>query len=290
MKQVIHFPHLTCIVFLFCTLSVLPASAMKIKATTTGSYCADFSTIAPPDSLTALSIFADRKALIKVYCNATGVMIQLVSADELTQRQWLFNGLTVFVDPMGKGKKRYSLVFPSVRTMRHAAMSLSDQNGNDSGQTQPANIDSSQANNQPPQGITNQELRKLIQQFDENGATLNIDAVSSFAGTSLAKVTVAANHQLCYNVILPYALFNIPNLSPQFISVGVLSEFVLPQRNGGTNNDTGESEGGHRGGGMRGGGMGGMRGGMSRYNGGMTGFGDLQKTIEGWIQVTVENK
>jgi hypothetical protein len=41
---------------------------------------------------------------------------------------------------------------------------------------------------------------------------------------------------------------------------------------------------------MRGGGMGGMRGGMSRYNGGMTGFGDLQKTIEGWIQVTVENK
>jgi hypothetical protein len=268
---------------------------MKIKATTTGSYCTDFSTIASPDSLTALSMFADGKALIKVYYNVTGVMIQLVSADALTQKKWLFNGLTVFVDPMGKGKKRYSLAFPSIRMMRHTAMTLSDQNGNDPNQAQSGNMDSTQDNNQPPQGVASPEFGTLIQQFDENGATLNIDGVSSFAGTSLAKVSVAANHLLCYNVILPYSLFNIPNLSPQFISVGILSEFVLPQRNGGSNNDMAEGygEGGHRGGGMRGGGMGGMRGGMggmSRYNGGMMGSDELQKTIEGWIQVTVENK
>jgi len=287
MKRLIHFPHLMCIVFLFCTLTVLPASAMKIKATTTGSYCADFSTIASPDSLTALSMFADGKALIKVYYNATGVMIQLVSADALTQKNWLFNGLTVFVDPMGKGKKRYSLAFPSIRMMRHAAMSLNDPN-----QAQSGNMDSTQENNQPPQGAANHEFGTLIQQFDETGATLNIDGVSSFAGTSLAKVSVAANHLLCYRVILPYSLFNIPDLSPQFISVGILSEFVLPQRNDGSNNDMeeGRGEGGRRGGGMRGGGMRGGIGGMSRFNGGMTGFGDLQKTIEGWIQVTVENK
>jgi hypothetical protein len=149
----------------------------------------------------------------------------------------------------------------------------------------------------------------IVQKINLHGAMLDIDGDTLFAGTSLAKVSLIDNQRICYTIKLPYSIFHKKDLKPENVSVGILSEFSLPQiSNGGPGGGMG-GPGGDMGG--PGGGMGGPGGDMGGPGGGMGGPGDdmggpggmsstkgnsqnrssqMQQPIKGWIQISVAHQ
>jgi hypothetical protein len=274
----------------------------KIKLETPSQFCSDFGTIATPDSATALASFADDKLLIRAFNNPTGFYLQLVAANDPTQQKLLSNGLTVYIDPTGKGKDRYAVIFPS-------AMSLRQQNGQggfmpprDQQQMQPGQ---EQEGQNKPRRSRRPDPTQQIQQINLKGALFDIDGDSRAVGIEWVKLTVTPNQKICYNIKLPYSVFNLNKILPKQLSIGVLSEFSLPQgmqgsAMGGPGGGMGGPGGGMGGpgGGMGGpgGGMGGPDGGMGGPGGGMrpnssgskSGYSDMSKPIKGWIQLILE--
>lgn len=269
----------------------------KIKLVTQSQYCADFATVAAPDSSTILSSFADDKALVRIFNNPTGFYIQLIAADDQTQQKLLFNGLTVYIDPTGKGKDKYAVIFPSM-------MSLRQKNGQgDMTPPERQQSDQQEANQggdqNQPKGSRRPDPAKMVQQINLQGATFDIDGDSRAVGIEWVKLTITPNHQICYNIKLPYSVFSLKNPPLEFLSIGLLSEFSLPQ---GMQSGSGGGMGGPGGGmGGPGGGMGGPGGGMGGPGGGMGGpgmgqssdksksmFADMGKPVKGWIQVKLD--
>jgi hypothetical protein len=291
-------------------------SAKKIQQSVRSTFCPDLSTIGIPDSVQIFTPFAEGKALIRVYSNDAGIRVQLVAADDATQQKWLFNGLTVYIDPTGKGKDKYAMIFPSAMSLGRQSGGLSmgdglqppppETGGEQDLSGSPARPDTLRGPHPPRPG---HDVSAVVQKMNLKGATLDIDGDTRFAGTSIARVTLTPDRRMCYNVTMPYEIFEIKNLKPDAVSVGILSEFVLPQ---GMSGSGGGMDGGPGGGGMGGpgggmggpggggpgGGMGGGPGGGMGHRGGGMGFGssgqsgptvsaDLKRPVKGWIQVII---
>ncbi|MDP4202061.1 MAG: hypothetical protein Q8861_05155 [Bacteroidota bacterium] len=290
---------LACIAFAGC-LSV--SVYAKAKLVTQSQYCADFASVTPPDSSAMFSSFADGKVLIRAFNNPTGFYIQLVAADEQTQQKLLVNGMTVYVDPTGKEKDKYAVIFPSMMSLRQQM----GQTGMNQEETRPQLQDAGQE-----QGTQNQlsprrpDPSKMVQQINLKGATFDIDGDSRAVGIEWVKLTITPNQKICYNIKLPYSVFNLKNSSPEFLSIGLLSEFSLPQgmQSGGGMGGPGGGIGGPGGGmGGPGGGMGGPGGGMGGPGGGMGApggmgqssgnarsmFAEMGKPVKGWIQTKLD--
>ena len=319
-----HLKLTTALTLIVCLLSVLPVTAKKKIAVTGSTLCSDLTAVNTPDSaaLSMFSIFADGKALVKVYNNPDGIKIQLVAADELTQQKWFFNGLTVYIDPTGKEKDKYAIIFPSaISSQQQGQQPGTDMQRREQGDApQPGMMpdpQQDQAQSQdtarragPPnfKGVPRQpDPTRIVQQMNMKGAMFDVDGDSRFAGISLAKLTVTDKKQICYNITLPYAIFEIKNLSPEFMGIGILSEYVqqqMPEGPGGGGGMGGPGGGmGGPGGGMGGpgGGMGGPGGGMGGPGGGMmsdqsssrksssdTRSSEMKKPVKGWIQAKLE--
>ncbi len=260
----------------------------KPKLITQSKYCADFATVAIPDSSTMLTSFADGQALIRAFNNPTGFYLQIEAADESTQQKLLFNGLTVYIDPNGKGKDKYAVIFP-------AMMSLRQQMGpggmNLGGEQPPAFQDQG---GQSQKGPRRPDASQLVQQINLKGATFDIDGDSRAVGIEWVKLSITSNQKICYNIKLPYSIFNLKNGPSAFLSIGLLSEFTLPQGMQGNSGGMGGPGGGMGGpgGGMGGpgGGMGGPGGGMGmRSNNARSSFTNMGKPVKGWIQIELEN-
>ena len=298
---------LACIAFAGC-LSV--SVYAKTKLVTQSQYCADFASVTPPDSSTMFSSFADGKVLIRAFNNPTGFYIQLLAADEQTQQKLLVNGLTVYVDPTGKEKDKYAVIFPSMMSLRQQM----GQTGMNQEEARPQMQDANQE-----QGTQSQrrdprrpDPSKMVQQINLKGATFDIDGDSRAVGIEWVKLTITPNQKICYNIKLPYSVFNLKNSSPELLSIGLLSEFSLPQGmpSGGGMGGPGGGMGGPGGGmGGPGGGMGGPGGGMGGPGGGMGGpgggmgapggmgqssgnarsmFAEMGKPVKGWIQTKLD--
>ena len=311
----------------FFVCGVLSVDA-KPKVVTVSTYNADLNAIGTPDSLMSLASFADGKVWIKVYHNADGVKIQLIANDEMTQQKLLMNGLTVYIDPTGKEKDKYAVIFPSAMSLMKQRMQAGGlmqppgQGGEPMpgmipGQGQAPGLDGTQG-----QPNANQDPRRrkpdpsgIAQQMNMKGAMFDVDGDSRFAGISLAKLTITDTKQICYNITLPYSIFEIKNLAPAFVGIGVLSEYVQMQMpegapGGGMGGPPGGGMGGSPGGGMGGGsggmgggpggGMGGPGGGMGGPPGGGMGgasrqggskdstSSEMKKAVKGWIQAKLE--
>ncbi|MBB3186379.1 hypothetical protein [Microbacter margulisiae] len=296
MKKVSYFQRTCMLVVMLTTLSVFTLSAKKVKLSATSTFYSDLSNVPTPDStLAGFTTFADGKALIKVFTNDTGLNIQLTAKDETTQQKWLFNGLTIYVDPTGKGSDKYAMVFPSLMSLgRPDMMRQSQQTDNPTPQT----------GQRPP--FQGPDMQMMAQRINSTGATFDVNGDTIFAGPSLAEVTLINPHQLCYNIKLPYSIFHKQNLNPEHLSIGIVSEFKFPQRQGDNRGNMGGpgggmgGPGGDMGGpgmggpGMGPGGMGGP-GGMNGFGPGMSGgqrnksdrFSDMQQPVKGWIEITV---
>ena len=293
MKNIHYFRCIISLVVMLYALSTFTASAKKIKPFTTSTYCPDLTDTITPDSVAikSFSAFADEKALIKVYTNDSGLKIQLIAADGLTQQTWLFNGLTVYVDPTGKGSDKYAMIFPSAMSLGRPKMLPDNQNQ----EQQPGIPPSSNSNdlssseiNHGQQPNRHPDISLIVQKINLHGAMLDIDGDTLFAGTSLAKVSLIDNQRICYTIKLPYSIFHKKDLIPGNISVGILSEFSLPQR---SNEGPGGGMGGP-GGDMGGPGddMGGP-GGMSSTKGNSQNRSpQMQQPIKGWIQIAVAHQ
>jgi uncharacterized membrane protein YgcG len=293
MKNVHYVQRTFSIVVMLYALSAFTVSAKKIKSFATSTYCSDLTDTITPDSVAVKSFtaFADEKALIKVYTNDSELKIQLIAADEKTQQTWLFNGLTVYVDPIGKGSDKYAMIFPSVMSLGRPKMLPDNHEQQPNAATQdPTSGDlSSQGSDQGQQANHHPDISLIVQKMNLKGAMLDIDGDTIFAGTSLAKVSLIANQKIYYTIKLPYSIFKKKNLKPENISVGLLSEFSFPQRLTGGSGDMGGGPGGGMGG--PGGGMGGPGGGMSIKQGDSHNFfSQMQQPIKGWIQVSVTHQ
>jgi hypothetical protein len=285
MKNVHYVRRIISIVVMLYALSAFTVSAKQIKELATSTYCSDLTDTITPDSVAikSFSAFADGKALIKVYTNDSELKVQLIAADEMTQQTWLFNGLTVYVDPTGKGSDKYAMTFPSAMSLGHPKMLPDNQNQEQQPGAAPPNSDdlSSPEPNQGQQPNRRPDISLIIQKMNLKGAALDIDGDTLFAGTSLAKVSLIDNQRLCYTIKLPYSIFNKKNLNPENISVGILSEFSLPKGNMG-------GPGGGMGG--PGGGMGGPGGMPSMQRNSQNRFSHMQQPIKGWIQISVAHQ
>jgi hypothetical protein len=292
---------LTCIAFA-CCLSV--STYAKTKLVAQSQFCADFTTVTPPDSSTIFSSFADGKILIRAFNNPNGFFIQLVAADEQTQQKLLFNGMTVYVDPTGKEKDKYAVIFPSMMSLRQQSGQTGMNQEEARSQLQDANQGQGAQNQQ--RGPKRPDPSKMVQQINLKGATFDIDGDSRAVGIEWVKLSITPNQKICYNIKLPYSVFNLKNSSPEFVSIGLISEFSLPQgmQSGGSMGGPGGGMGGPGGGmGGPGGGMGGPGGGMGGPGGGMGGpgggmgqssgnarsmFAEMGKPVKGWIQTKLD--
>ncbi|MTK53136.1 hypothetical protein [Paludibacter sp.] len=300
MNKTHYFRTLICIIVAGC-LSV--SAYAKTKLVAQSQYCADFASVTPPDSSTMFASFADGKVLIRAFNNPTGFFIQLVAADEQTQQKLLFNGMTVYVDPTGKEKDKYAVIFPSMMSLRQQT----GQAGMNQEETrpQPQDAGQEQGNQSQQRGPRRPDPSKMAQQINLKGATFDIDGDSRAVGIEWVKLTITPNQKICYNIKLPYSVFNLKNSSSEFLSIGLLSEFSLPQgmQSGGGMGGPGGGMGGPGGGmGGPGGGMGGPGGGMGGPGGGMGGpggmgqnsgnarsmFAEMGKPVKGWIQTKLD--
>ncbi|MBP1640401.1 MAG: hypothetical protein H6Q17_1984 [Bacteroidetes bacterium] len=306
MKTKHHLQKLACIA-LACSFPLFAHA--KIKLETQSQFCPDFTTVATPDSSTLFMSFANDKMLIRAFNNATGFYIQLVATDDPTQQKLLFNGLTVYIDPTGKGKDRYAVIFPSLMSLRQQSGPGGLTPSMDQPQIQPNQGGQGQDDQNQSRGPRRPDPTQQVQQINLKGALFDIDGDSRAVGIEWVKLTTTSNHKICYNIKLPYSIFNLKNSATGLLSIGLLSEFSLPQGmqsgSGGGMGGPGGGMGGPGGGmGGPGGGMGGPGGGMGGPGGGMGGLGggmdqstsgskstssEMGKPIKGWIQVKLES-
>jgi hypothetical protein len=298
--------YLKTLIYIVLICGLASVANAKSKLITQSQYCTDFATVTMPDSATMLTSFADGQALIRAFNNPTGFYLQIEAADESAQQKLLFNGLTVYIDPSGKGKDKYAVILPVMMSLRQQmGKGGMNQGGMNQGGEQPTAFqDQAQGQrDQNQKGPRRLDFSQLVQQINLKGAIFDIDGDSRAVGIEWVKLTITPNQKICYNIKLPYSVFNLKNGPSAFLSIGLLSEFTLPQGmqgNGGNSNGFGGGGMGGPGGGMGGpggGGMGGPGGGGMGGPGGMemgsnnvrstsTGMG---KTIKGWIQVQLEN-
>lgn len=302
MKTRLFLPSMACLLTA-CLLSM--SANAKSKVMGQSQFCNDFATVALPDSATIFTSFADDKVLIRVFNNPTGFYLQLVAVDETTQQKLLFNGLTVYVDPTGKGKDKFAVIFPSMMSARQQGQL--GGNNQDQPSMSPEQSNQDDGNQGRQRGQRHPDPLQMVQQINLKGATFDIDGDSRAIGIEWAKLSVTPDRRICYNIKLPYNLFAIKNLTPSLLSIGLLSEFTMPQSMqgggggmGGPGGDMGGpgGMGGHGGMGGPGGGMGGPGGGMGGPGGGMGQGSDnfrsrmteMSKPVKGWILVQLDTQ
>jgi len=293
--------HLITLTFIVLACHCTLFTQAKIKLATRSQFCADFSTIATPDSSTALTLFADDNVLIRSFNNSTGFYLQLIAANDPSQQKLLTNGLTVYIDPTGKRKDRYAIIFPSLMSVRQQNVQSGFMPPRDQQQTQP-NQEQEQEEQIRPGNPRHPDLTQQVQQINLKGTLFDIDGDSRAVGIEWVKLTITSNQKICYNIRLPYSVFNLNNILPKQLSIGLLSEFSLPQGMQGAALD---DRMGGPGGGMGGpdGGMGGPGGGMGNPSEGMgdpgsrmrpnssgskSGYSVTSKPVKGWIQLILE--
>jgi hypothetical protein len=319
--QTRHFLQMMMCMIVSCLLAVSSVEA-KSKIITQSRFCADFATIAIPDSSTVFTAFADEKALVRVFNNPTGFYIQLMAADEATQQRLLFNGLTVYIDPLGKEKDKYAVTFPSLSALRQKNESGLKSNMEDQAMPAPPDqnknqMDSSNWKRPQPGGTRRPDPTKIVQQINLKGAIFDIDGDTRAVGIEWVKLTVTPDGRICYNIKLPYKLFSLKNNTlPEALGIGLLSEAAQqqgPMGSGGMSGGPGGGMGGGPGGGMgggpgggmgggpggggmgggpggggMGGGPGGGMGGSDQQSGSNSRSSEMNKTLKGWIHVTLD--